>query len=139
MIGFATATAAAMVELISITQTDLEKANVRGTGCSWISLDGSSKFAATDGVAIIKPASGLIRLTPHAKAKVMFPFTFTRWIGKGIDVEVVGMGKGRVINADLVRTPATLRVTLGSRTSRARGGSERCSSKWRTVRKRSVL
>lgn len=127
MIGFATATAAAMVELMSITQTDLGNARMRGTGCSWTSPDGSSKFAAADGVAIIKPASGIVRLTPHAEANDMFPFTFTRWAGGGVEVELVEMGKGRIINAELVRTPATLKVTFGKRTSRTRGVLE-CGS-----------
>lgn len=127
MTGFGTATAAAMVELVSITQADLERTNVRGTGCSWSTPDGSLKFAATDGVAIIKPASGIIRLRPHANAKDLFPFTSGRWIGQGAEVEVMDMGKARVINAELVRTPATLRVTFGKRTSRARGVLE-CGS-----------
>lgn len=127
MIGFATATAAAMVELMSITQADRERTNVQGTGCSWSMQRGSLKFAATDGIAIIKPATGLVRLTPHAEAKDMFPFTFTRWVGKVIEVEVAQIGKARVINTELLRMPATLKVTFNRKTSQYKGVLE-CGS-----------
>jgi len=127
MTGFAAATVATMIQLMSSTQEDRERTTVQGTGCSWAMPDGSSKFAATDDVAIIKPASGLIRLKPHATAKDMFPFTFTRWIGKGIDVEVMQIGKANVINTELLRMPATLKVTFNGNTSRVRGVLE-CGS-----------
>lgn len=127
MTGFAAATMATVIQLMSITQTDRERTTVQGTGCSWSMRGGASKFAATDGIAIIKPETGLVRLTPHAKAKDMFPFTFTRWVGKGGEVEVMQIGKANVINTELVRMPATLRVTFNRKTSRFKGVLE-CGS-----------
>ena len=127
MTGFAAATVATMVQLMSITQADRESTTVQGTGCSWSMQGGSPKFAATDGIAIIKPASGLIRLTRHTDAKDLFPCTFTRWVGKGIDVEVMKLGKANVINTELLRMPAMLMVSFNRKTSRYNGVLE-CGS-----------
>lgn len=64
------------------------------TGCSWsLAKDRRTRFAATDDHAVVRLASGVVRLRLAAGAGDLFPFAYNRWVGDSITVTVTPIGR----------------------------------------------
>ncbi len=98
------------------------KAGAAGTGCSWsLAKDRRMCFAAADDRAVIRLASGIVRLRPAAGAGDLFPFTHDRWVGDSITVTVTPIGRSTWRGTEVNEGAADIEVRNGGRRWIARG------------------
>jgi hypothetical protein len=98
------------------------KAGAAGTGCSWsLAKDKRMRFAAADHRAVVRLASGIVRLRPAAGAGDLFPFTHDRWVGDGVTVTVTPIGRSTWRGTEVNDGAADLEVRTGGRRWSTRG------------------
>ncbi len=98
------------------------EAGAAGTGCSWsLAKDRRMRFAAADDRAVVRLASGIVRLRPAAGAGDLFPFTHDRWVGDGITLTVMPIGRSTWRGTEVNEGAADIEVHAGDRRWIARG------------------
>lgn len=117
----ATSTASSL-SLEHMSHADAEQGGAAGTGCSWsLATDKRTRFAAADDRAVIRLASGIVRLWPADRAGGLFPFTYDRWAGDGVTVTVTPNGPPRWKGTEVNEGGADIEVRNGGRRWIARG------------------
>lgn len=108
--------------LLPLSRAMVARAGAAGTGCSWLLPDDRhTRFAAADDRAIVRLATGVVRLRPRAGAGDLFPSTYDRWVGNGIAVTVLPVGAASQKGSEAWEGAATIEVTVGARTRVIRG------------------
>ena len=79
------------------------------------------RFAAADDRAVIRLASGIVRLRPATGAGDLFPFTHDRWVGDGVTVTVTPNGPSRWKGTEVNEGEADIDVRAGGHRWAARG------------------
>jgi len=98
------------------------EAGAAGTGCSWsLAKDRRMRFAAADDRAVIRLASGIVRLRPATGASDMFPFTHDGWVGDSITVTVTPIGRSTWRGTEVNEGAADIDVRNRGRRWIARG------------------
>jgi hypothetical protein len=98
------------------------KAGAAGTGCSWsLAKDRRMRFAAADNRAIVRLASGIVRLRPADGAGDLFPFTYDRWTGTGVTVVVTPVGPSSWKGTEVSEGAANIEVRTAGRRWVTRG------------------
>ncbi|WP_230483825.1 hypothetical protein [Sphingomonas sp. Leaf21] len=117
----ATSTASSL-SLEPMSHADAEQGGAAGTGCSWsLAKDRRMRFAAADDRAVVRLASGIVRLRPADPAGDLFPFTYDRWAGDGVTVTVTPIGPSRWKGTEVNEGAADIEVRNGGRRWIARG------------------
>jgi hypothetical protein len=117
----ATSTASSL-PLEPMSHADAEQGGAAGTGCSWsLTTDKRMRFAAADDRAVIRLASGILRLRPADRAGDLFPFTYDRWAGDGVTETVTPNGPSRWKGTEVNEGAADIEVGNGGRRWIARG------------------
>lgn len=109
------------VPLEALVPADLDRARMRGTGCTWSDRNGGRmRLVASDDRAMVKLGGRLLMLRPAPDAAEMFPFTHDRWIGEGVAIAITAHGAPLGGGGASVRA-ALLDVKVAGRASKARG------------------
>ncbi len=115
-------TTEAVVPLRPLSMAMVMNAGAAGTGCSWsLAKDRRMRFAAADDRAVIRLASGIVRLRPATGAGDLFPFTHDRWVGDSITVTVTPIGPSRWKGTEVNEGAADIEVYNGGRRWIAQG------------------
>jgi hypothetical protein len=114
--------------LQSITATELTKARLRGTGCSWsLGSERASRLVFRDDRALVKLAGRLVFLEPGAGARDLFPFTFDRWRRGDLGIVIRKLGPARRIGTETLGSRTDLVLVRGGRRTVLHGAME-CGS-----------
>ena len=79
------------------------------------------RFATADDRAVVRLASGVVRLRPAARAGDLFPFTYDRWMGEGVAVKVRPVGASTRKGSEAFENSALVEVTVGARSLAIQG------------------
>lgn len=113
---------ASVAPLRPLSMAMVMTAGAAGTGCSWsLAKDRRMRFAAADDRAVVRLASGIVRLRPAAGAGDLFPFTHDRWVGDGITLTVMPIGRSTWRGTEVNEGAADIEVRNGGRRWIARG------------------
>lgn len=103
--------------LQTMSLDEIVQARAAGTGCTWLGGKNSSRrFAMKEDRGIVKRGGRLNTLQPAASAKEVYPYTYHRWTGSGMDIAVEDSGRRVDRGYEHVETVATLTLTEGGRT-----------------------
>ena len=76
-----------------VSYADAERAGAVGTGCTWRGgPDRKARLSMADKRAAIRIKGLVVALSPAADAEPLF-FTYDRWVGRGLRIDVRDTGK----------------------------------------------
>ena len=117
-----------ILPLETMTFDEVVRAHAAGTGCTWLGGKGfTRRIAMKEDRGVVKRGGQIITLQPAAGAKEVFPYTYHRWTGSGMDIAVEDSGKRIGRGYEHVETIATLTLTEDGRT-RSWPGRLNCGS-----------
>lgn len=117
-----------ILPLETMTFDEVVRAHAAGTGCTWLGGKGfTRRIAMKEDRGVVKRGGQIIMLQPAAGAKEVFPYTYHRWAGSGMDIAVEDSGKRIGRGYEHVETIAMLTLTEGGRT-RSWPGRLNCGS-----------
>lgn len=100
-----------------MTFDEVVRAHAAGTGCTWLGGKGfARRVAMKEDRAVVKRGGRVISLQPAVGAKEVFPYTYHRWTGGGIDISIEDSGKRVGQGYEHVETVATLTLTENGNT-----------------------
>lgn len=116
------------IPLETMTFDEVMSARTAGTGCTWLGGRGfTRRVAMKEDRGAVKRNGRIVALRPAADAREMFPYTYHRWIGGGMDVSIENSRKEIGRGPEHVKTVATLTLTENGR-SRSWLGRLSCGS-----------
>ena len=116
------------IPLETMTLRDVMAARTAGTGCAWLGGRGfTRRVAMKEDRGAVKRNGRIVAMRPAASAEEVFPYTYHRWTGGGMDVSIENSGKEIGRGPEHVETVATLTLTENGR-SRSWQGRLSCGS-----------
>lgn len=114
--------------LQTMTMDEIMQARAAGTGCAWLGGEGRTlRVAMKEDRGAVKRAGRVIRLVPAAGAKEVFPYTYHRWRGEGMEIAIEDSGRLVGQGTEHLETTAKLTLTENGR-SRSWQGRLSCGS-----------
>lgn len=114
--------------LAALTPAEVRAAGADGTGCSWMARKGGPVLLAMAGdKAVARSGYGPVALSPDARARDLFPFTFDRWRRDDLVIIVRKLGAARRRGTETLATRTDLEVIQGVRRTVVHGWLE-CGS-----------
>lgn len=103
--------------LEAMTFPDAEKGGAVGSGCTWSGgPDRKGRMSMAGDRAAVKLKGRIVGLKPAVGAKEVFPFTYHRWTGSGMNIAIRDTAKVIGRGGESVVTMARLDLTAGGRT-----------------------
>lgn len=116
------------VPLQTMTMDEIMQARAAGTGCAWLGGEGRTlRVAMKEDRGAVKRAGRVVRLVPAAGAKEVFPYTYHRWTGEGMEIAIEDSGRRVGQGTEHVETISKLTLTVDGR-SRSWQGRLSCGS-----------
>lgn len=107
---------------------EIVAAKAAGTGCTWVGgRDLTVRLAMKEDRGAVKRRGRVVRLRPAPQASEAFPYTYHRWQGGGMDIQIKNNGKVVGRGEEHVETIASLTLREGAR-SRSWQGRLSCGS-----------
>lgn len=114
--------------LETMTFDEVVSARAAGTGCTWLGGSGfTRRMSMKEDRGAVKRNGRIIALHPAAGAEEVFPYTFHRWSGGGMNVSIENSGREVRRGPEHVETIATLTLIESGR-SRSWPGRLSCGS-----------
>jgi len=110
------------IPLETMTFEEVASAQAAGTGCTWLGgMASTRRIVMQKEREAVKRNGGIVVLRPAAGAREVFPYTYHRWTGGGMEVSIENSGREVGRGSEHVETVATLTLTENGRSRSWRG------------------
>ena len=108
--------------LQAMSLDEIVQARAAGTGCTWLGGRGfTRRVAMKEDRGAVKRNGKIVALRPATGAEEVFPYTYHRWTGGGMDIVIHDVGRELGRGPEHVEKVATLTLTENGRGRSWRG------------------